>query len=281
MLEAAIHHQSSTNHRDPIHIAVHFLRVATRRAPVEVHVRVLKIGRDFTNLLVDLVQNDKTMITTHMIFGTLVPLPSAPASSRVLTLEPPHPKARRIPMQTHPSKCQDIPETRSWRRNKHVVDAHDPVYVARSKSDAEGMQWGTYLMLTTDHGPLRPSMIPFLADTAMGLVESMGSSVEEIRKSWFATTTLTIEFKSPIPPASSKDHSPRTVALFSTGSFANDPQARHDTRVEVWTAPSDIGEGEEQADWKETQRCLAVVNTVMVVVPVAVNVGQGMKGSKL
>ncbi|OBZ76863.1 hypothetical protein A0H81_03446 [Grifola frondosa] len=277
ILEAAIQHQSGSKHPDPIHLTVHFLRIP-RLATLHVHVRVLKIGRDFTNLLADLVQNDTVMITTHMMFGVLVPPPSTP---HVLTLAPPHPKARRTPMQTHPSKCTWVPDTRFWGTSKHIRDAHDPVYVARSKSDAEGMQWGTYFMLPTERGPLRPSMIPCLADSAMGLVESMGVSVEEVRKWWYATTTLTMEFKFPIPPASSADHSPRTVALFSTGAFANDPQARHDTRVEVWTAPSDIGEGEERAGWRETQRCLAVMNTVMVVVPAAVNINAGAKGGKL
>ncbi|OBZ79469.1 hypothetical protein A0H81_00070 [Grifola frondosa] len=278
MMEAAILHQAATPHRDPVHITVHYLRVPAR-AILEIRVRVLKVGKGLTNLLVDLVQNGKMMIMTHMIFGVLAPPPTDPPATRILTLEPPHPKARRTPMQTHPSKCTHVPDTRYWLNNGHFIDAHDPVYVARAKSDAEGLQWGTYMTLTSEQGPLRPSMIPFLADSAMGLVESMGT-VQEMRKRWFPTITLTIEFKFPIPSLSSADHSPRTVALFSSGSFVNDPQARHDNRVELWTAPSDIGVGEVREGWRETQRCLAVANCVMMVVPAVVGTSK-VKGAKL
>ncbi|OBZ76023.1 hypothetical protein A0H81_03504 [Grifola frondosa] len=208
ILEAAIQHQSGSKHSDPIHLTVHFLRIP-RRATLHVHARVLKIGRDFTNLLADLVQNVSVSasalltLCTHLTsphlaghgddhdahdVGVLVP-PSAP---HVLTLAPPHPKARRTPMQTHPSKCTWVPDTRFWGTSKHIRSAYDPVCVARSKSDAEGMQLGTYFMLHTERGPLRPSMIPCVADSAMGLVESMGASVAEVHKWWYATTTLTI-----------------------------------------------------------------------------------------
>ena len=92
---------------------------------------------------------------------------------------------------------------------------------------------------------------------------------------------MTIEFKFPIPKPSSEDHSPRTVAIFSAGKFINDPQGRHDVYVEVWTAPSDIGDGIEKDNWKETQRCLAVSTQMALLLPAEVNKKLGNRGVKL
>ena len=55
-------------------------------------------------------------------------------------------------------------------------------------------------------------------------------------RSWFPTITLSIEFKTRIP--SSAEFSDRTVGLYSESRFLHDPHARHNARVEVWTAPS-------------------------------------------
>ena len=59
-------------------------------------------------------------------------------------------------------------------------------------------------------------------------------------RSWFPTITLSIEFKTRIP--SSAEFSDRTVGLYSESRFLHDPHARHNARVEVWTAPSCIGQ---------------------------------------
>lgn len=92
---------------------------------------------------------------------------------------------------------------------------------------------------------------------------------------------MTLEFKFPVPKPSSVDHSSRTVAIFSSGKFINDPQGRHDTYVEVWTAPSDIGEGTEKEDWRDTQRCLAVSTQMALMLPMSVNRKLGGRGAKL
>lgn len=88
--------------------------------------------------------------------------------------------------------------------------------------------------------------------------------------------TLAIEFKSPIPPAS-KFHASRTVGLYSSGRFLNDPHGRHDAYVEVWTAPCNIGEGTEVEGWREHQVCLAVATQMALTIPMEVNRRQAKK----
>jgi len=82
--------------------------------------------------------------------------------------------------------------------------------------------------------------------------------------------TLAIEFKSPIPPPS-KFHASRTVGIYSSGKFINDPQGRHDAYVEVWSAPCNIGEGTEVEGWREHQVCLAVATQMALTIPMEVN----------
>lgn len=88
--------------------------------------------------------------------------------------------------------------------------------------------------------------------------------------------TLAVEFKHPIPPPSSS-HADRNVALYSLGRFLNHPQSRHDEYVEVWTAPSNIGEGEPTKGWRDKQICLAVATQMALTVPMEVNIKKGQK----
>ena len=87
---------------------------------------------------------------------------------------------------------------------------------------------------------------------------------------WVPTMVMTVEFKFPLPK-SWDGQSNRTVAVYSRGKFVNDPSGRHDSYAEVWTAPTNIGEGVEAGDWKDKQRCLAVATQMALVVPVEVN----------
>jgi hypothetical protein len=83
--------------------------------------------------------------------------------------------------------------------------------------------------------------------------------------SWYPTMAIAIEFKSPIP--SSPCYAPRTVGLYSSGRFINDPQGRHDAYVEIWTAP----EGRETEGWRDKQVCLAVSSQMALTVHMEVN----------
>lgn len=90
--------------------------------------------------------------------------------------------------------------------------------------------------------------------------------------------TLAVEFKSPIP-APSDIHASRTVGLYSSGRFLNDPQGRHDVYVEVWTAPCNLGEGKEVEGWRDNQVCLAVSTQMALTIPMEVNQERGRKNA--
>lgn len=81
---------------------------------------------------------------------------------------------------------------------------------------------------------------------------------------------LNIEFKFPIPRGSS-DHATRTVGIYSSGKFMNDPQGRHSMYVEVWTAPCNLGEGEVADGWRDKQVCLATSTQMALAIPMEVN----------
>jgi hypothetical protein len=59
IVEACIQCQSSTAHRDPIHVTAHYLK-AVSNAPFDVHVRTVKKGRRFSNVSANLIQKVRT-----------------------------------------------------------------------------------------------------------------------------------------------------------------------------------------------------------------------------
>lgn len=81
---------------------------------------------------------------------------------------------------------------------------------------------------------------------------------------------LNIDFKFPIPQFSS-DHANRTVGLYSSGQYMNDPQGRHSQYTEVWTAPCNLGEGEVVDGWRDKQVCLATSTQMALVIPMEIN----------
>lgn len=85
--------------------------------------------------------------------------------------------------------------------------------------------------------------------------------------SWHPTLVLSLEYKAKIPddPTLSK----RTVGLYSRGKFLYGGQ--HDISVEIWTAPSDIGQGVEVDGWRERQVCLGIAYQTGITVPRSVN----------
>lgn len=91
---------------------------------------------------------------------------------------------------------------------------------------------------------------------------------------------MTLEFKFPIPKPSNPHCSQRTVAIYTRGKFINDPSMRHDSYIEVWTAPGNVGEGTETSDWKVHQRCLAVGTQMALVVPGNVNRKKGKEAQE-
>jgi len=217
----------------------------------------------------------------HIIHGVLEP--PAGTTEAKLTVAPPSPYARRIPMYTHPSRTPASPNRQKWTYKSNITLAGDPVYAENAKTPRQGLEFGLYLTLRDAQERLTPPVLAFMADTYEALDEHIPGIHQTLRAtSWAPTIVMTLEFKFPIPKPSSTDHSSRTVAIFSSGKFINDPQGRHDTYVEVWTAPSDIGKGVVKDGWKESQRCLAVSTQMALLLPMDVNRKLGCRdGSKL
>lgn len=86
--------------------------------------------------------------------------------------------------------------------------------------------------------------------------------------SWYPTLTFSLDFKASFPllptpllSGHKTQHARRTVGLFSRSSFIHD--GRHDQIVEVWSAPSGIGEGEVGSEkWREGCQILAISTQV-------------------
>lgn len=305
MVEACIQHQSGTAHKDPIHVTAHFLR-ASSATPFEIYIRTVKSGRGFTNLTVELLQKGQTRVTSHMIFGTNAPPPPGPSSTQAkrVSIDPPSPYARQIPLHVHPSKALKFlwPLRKEFRYNHHLKTTHDPILRARNAIDSPtrtmrstigggGLEWGGWLEFVDKNERITSSSLAFLADMFINMVALLPEEIRGDNKrdglvgplSWFPTIVLALEFKTPIPRASDVI-SGRTVGIYSNGRFLNDPDHRHDTYVEVWSAPCNIGEGEEpedSGDWRSKQVCLATATQMSLTMPPGLNVALGKKASRL
>ncbi|KAF8636037.1 hypothetical protein AX15_000194 [Amanita polypyramis BW_CC] len=279
LVEACIQHQSATIHKDPIHVTAHYLR-ATSSAPFEIQVRMVKNGKRFTNLAAELMQKGEIRVATHMVFGTNAPFPT---QRMRFTIDPPSPYARQIPLHDHPSKATPVALRDEYRFSQYVKVTTDPVIEAKNATDSPtrttestvgggGLEWGGWLeFLDKDERITSPSMA-FLVDVFENVVRLLPKEVRGgLHGSWFPTMVLSLEFKSPIPPPASDVHAARTVGIYSVGRFVNDPDHRHDSYVEVWTAPSNIGEGAEAEGWRRKQVCLATATQMSLTVPVEVN----------
>jgi len=82
-----------------------------------------------------------------------------------------------------------------------------------------------------------------------------------------------VDFKSRIPPRSSC-FGVNTIGLFHQNRFMI--QGRHEVYAEIWTSPSDIGDGfasggKEKVNWKNDMVCLAVSTQMALVVPMKIN----------
>lgn len=252
----------------------------------------MKTGRTFTNLHAQLVQNGTVKITAHLVFGDLSPQPSAPIQR---TLVPPSPYARRLPLHFHPSQVTPTEVRHAFTYGKSQTQwSVDQMIIARNELDSSmrtnsetvgsgGTEWGAWCELKTEGDKLRTSAIPFFADNFMNLPVLLPNS-EPARigavQSWFPTITMSIEFKTRIP--SSAEFSDRTVGLYSESRFLHDPHARHNSRVEVWTAPSCIGQGNVEEGWRDRQYCIAVADQMALMLPMDLNLKEGNRdGTKL
>jgi len=219
-------------------------------------------------------------ITTHTIFGINEPHPKDKLN---LNLNPPSTYARRLPLYIHPSKATRKPVRNTWQFHPYCKWSDEPDILAKNEINSPnrtnsstvgggGLEWGAWFEFTDKDDKITNPSLAFLADTFLNTPTLLPKSERVgLTTSWYPTMTLSIEFKNKIPPSSSL-HADRTVGLYSCGRFMTAPQGRHDAYVEVWTAPSNIGEGSvNMENWRDNQVCLATATQMALTLPMQVN----------
>ncbi|KAI0263996.1 thioesterase-like superfamily-domain-containing protein [Gloeopeniophorella convolvens] len=266
IIRACADYQSSAVHKDPIHISAHFFSAATSNPPdLEVHVKLIRAGKGFSNLSAELIQQGTLRVTAHLVFGVLDPGPNPPADPAYAPLYPPEPQARTTPFRQPPSRCTAIPLPSLLKFGPYVLWAKDPTVEARharlnAAGDGDGgFEDGRWFTLRDADDVVTTALLPFLADLHPGLLHDARGFAPGV----FPTVAMTVEFKAPIPRGEAK-----TIGAYGSSRFVNHPQGRHGLDIEVWTAPDDIG-GTPTRDenWREKQRCLLVAHHMTLAVP--------------
>ncbi|KDQ25348.1 hypothetical protein PLEOSDRAFT_1077944 [Pleurotus ostreatus PC15] len=282
-LQACIERQSTMSHRDPIHVTAHYLRT-TAVAPFEVHIRILRSGKGFTNVLADFVQADQLKFIVHAIFGVMEPEEATPGHDGLkAAMAPPSKYARHLPLHHHPSNATELPMSTAFGFHQHTKWTDEPELreengTRTARVGGGGVQWGTWFELTGKDERITASSLAFLVDMFVNTPMIM-SGVDNVGlpHSWFPTMMLAIEFKYPIPKTG--EYASRTVGLYSKGNYFNEPSGHHDIYVEVWTAPANIGEGSIEDGWRDKQRCLATATQMALTVPFEVNARKAARAS--
>ena len=239
---------------------------------------------------------------THVVFGINDPDPKDKLN---LTLNPPSTYARRHPLYTHPSEAIVKPFGHTWKFHPHVQWTEEHEIMAKNRPDGVnrtnsstvgggGLEWGAWFEFNDKDERITTPSLAFLVDMFLNTPillprsEKVGLTSRYIPPciiylfslnsnfSWYPTMVLTLEFKNKIPKPSPK-HAARTVGLYSSGYFMTPPNGRHEAYVEVWTAPSSIGEGNPTEDWRDSQICLAIATQMALILPMEVNEKQGGK----
>ncbi|KIK69774.1 hypothetical protein GYMLUDRAFT_34172 [Collybiopsis luxurians FD-317 M1] len=285
IVQACILYQEQRSlHPDPIHVTGHFL-YATSVSPFEVHIRVLKLGKNFTNLAAELLQDNISKVTSHLIFGVLEP-PSNGGDS-VINLIPPSPYARRVPLYEHPSKAPRAVFPSHYKFYSRLDITREPEIAVRNLADSShrttsdtigggGLDYGLWCGFRDKGETVTVSSIPFLADISSNVPLLLPKEYRKgLGKSWFPTLVMTIEYKYSMTKTM-KAHSDRTVGIFSSTNFLQGELGRHDMYTEVWTAPCDVGENVEATEgWRDNQICLAVSTQMALTVSVEKNFARG------
>jgi len=288
-------YQATTSHPDPIHVTAHFLR-ATTVGSFEVHVRNLRTGKSFTNISADLIQDVRQQrscrelllttafqgiikITTHSVFGVLDPGNVAPSEATAGLKS--SSSLRVTPFFKPPSQFRPHRNFPRWNYREYLSVHSEPSVkmrhqdLSKTKYATGGMESGMWMQLAHPSEKLTPKSLTLFSDLFPGSLPT--TVIKDVGRNWFLTVVISIEFKAPIPRDSSM-YSLRTVGVFVSSRFINDPQARHDVCLELWTAPCDFdSEKDLKADWRQQQQCLAVAHQTALVLPMSVNKRRGQK----
>ncbi|KAG9096482.1 hypothetical protein FRC06_008612 [Ceratobasidium sp. 370] len=254
-----------------------------------VEVEVVRTGSRFTNLIANLVQDGKTRVMTHMIFGTLPAFDAPPSNQKHENIPPSHPLYHSIPILSHPSKALiEIVRTNYFKFRKHLRRADDPAIIARNQlklaappgTDDGGIESGLWVELTGEDEELGLGMLPLFADVFQN-PPAMLAELEGERKpaKWYPTMLITIEFKRQFPRRATPGFSKRTLGVHSKCLFLE--HGRHDIRCEIWSAPCNPGEpgGRDPDDesWKREMKCVAVTGQVALTSLIEVKKGSSEK----
>ncbi|KAF8522119.1 thioesterase-like superfamily-domain-containing protein [Hysterangium stoloniferum] len=262
--------QAQTTHPDVVQVTGHFLR-ASWAAPFEVHIRTLRVGKFNSNIAAEFIQKGEVKISAQLIFTSI----SAGTEDPRLTLAPASPFARRVPLHLHPAVAPLTPLFANANFHKNVRWAEDKAIrernfaLGRGERPAVGggtLEWGAWLELVDPSETVCPAILPFLGDMMRNLPELLPKDQRPVNV-WHPTMVFSLQYNAKIPDDFS--FSKRTVGLYSRSSFMDG--GRHDVTVEIWTAPSNIGEGKEIEGWREKQVCIGLAYQMASVVPSSVN----------
>lgn len=181
-------------------------------------------------------------------------------------------------------------------RARSALDS--PTRTTVSTVGGSGLEWGGWLEFVDKQERITSPSLAFLVDVFVNVVRLLpkeirgnlndrydaATSQQRIDHvfpiSWFPTMVLSLEFKKPIP-SESDAHASRTVGIYSVGRFLDDPDHRHDTHVEIWSAPSNVGEGVDSGEWRSKQVCLATATQMSLTLPLTVNETRAKRDAKL
>ncbi|SCV69799.1 BQ2448_1193 [Microbotryum intermedium] len=268
---------------DPAQLMTSFL-IGCNNGAADVVVSVVRRGKSWTNLEARIVQKGKTNVIAQALYTSFPSLPTSsphpPFSTSYQNLLPltPSPYAKRTPFRTHPSLCDPTQAYdrkhdefgRRWGKNENsamfmILEGEmewvedEEIKKRREDGDEKGrkeLEWASWFELKDLEGEaLTMEMMPFFSDLMSSIPELLPPG-ERVDPHYYPTLTMSIHFhaKLPFPSNSPYLNSPKTVGVYSTGHHIQ--QGRHEQLTEVWTAPSALGQGAVQDDWRERSMLL-------------------------
>ncbi|KAF5373751.1 hypothetical protein D9758_000940 [Tetrapyrgos nigripes] len=284
----------TTHHPDLIHVTAHFFG-PSRVASFEVHIKTLKTRRMMTNLQADFVQDHKTIISAHVIYGTLA--------------YPIKPSRKRIPIHRHPATAADDqchPAIRFgqsvWMKPDHHDQPHPEASDAGNSSEPqlgsqrhrpssgsheeeETAMWCGFPRHQDQQN--QDSLGNIITPPALLFFADMNQRMDWVTR-WYPTIILSVDFRCRIPSKSTKGDRPNffdafskhLIGIYTKYQYApvNAPWGKHDIHTELWTAPSMESMEGESDDWRDKQVCLAVARQMAMTVPMSTNLANKGRG---
>ncbi|KAG8998202.1 hypothetical protein FRB94_007173 [Tulasnella sp. JGI-2019a] len=266
VLNAAIQHQRNTSHDDVIYITSFFVKALTISAErTELHVKPVRPGKSagrFTNLKVDLFQDDVPKVTANLVFGRISTEsgPNLPESHQPICPLKLHPGtvdrfSKKFPQQKFAKHFEWAADRSVSKDTKDILFGSWTEFADRSGSETmEADTLAMFLDITTS---------PF---TVVGAPDPEYAGVDM----WYPTVVMTLEFKVKLPLLSDS-FAPTTLGVFSRKSHVRN--GRYTDVAELWTAPCSIGDKEHVVDenWREKMVCVAVGGQMGLMVPATLN----------